>query len=150
MEKFLKILKFTILPITFVLLALFIIIQFTAETWVYDLPNGYKLRKLTNQNVILGVEIDDDFYTTYQKEQVGITDYIAEFQYNSDCIGVKVLENKKDTTSVTFYLVDTKARKIRGPYEDESTYLAASSVWTSESLGNWMTTTEAPGGAYFK
>jgi len=145
-----KIIKYILLIGTILALGLFCIYKLTAKTWVYDLPNNYKLRKTATANVTLGVEIDGDFYTKYQGKKVGIEEYIAEFQENEQFVGVKVLEVEEDTTNLLFYLIDTKEREVHGPYRDEESYLAASGVWSEKGLGDWKTTTETPEGAYFK
>ena len=128
----------------------YLIYKMTSVAWIYDLPNNYKVRKTNNENVTIGVEIDKDFYTEYQNKKVGIAEYIAEFQYNSQFVGVKALKVKEENVSVLFYLIDTKEQSVYGPYGDEESYLAASGVWSNEGLGNWITTTEVPEGAYFK
>lgn len=145
-----KIIKYGLVPITVFTLCFFALYKLTAKCWVYDLPNDYKIRKTSNDNVTLGVEINHDFYTTYQEKTVGIDEYVAEFQYNDQFVGVKALKIVDKNANVIFYLVNTKEQEVYGPYNDEESYLAATGVWAEEPMNDWMTTTEVPEGAYFK
>ncbi len=131
-------------------LGLFFIYKLTAKTWVYDLPNHYKVRQTSDMNVTIGVEIDGDYYTSYQDKKVGIDDYVAEFQYNKQYVGVKALRASNEEVVVRFYFIDTENQEIHGPYSDEESYLAAVGVWSDDVLDEWITTTKAPDGAYFK
>ncbi len=121
----------------------FVLLKLVFPSWVYDLPNNYKIRKTSNQNVVLGLEIDGDFET----EKYGIGDYVGEFQYNERYVGVKALKVEEEMVQVLFYLVDTEKQMIRGPFFDEESYLAAMGVWEVPVLSEWITTTEVPSGA---
>lgn len=131
-------------------LGIFFIYKLTAKTWVYDLPNNYKVRQTSDMNVTVGVEVDGDYYTAYEDKKVGIDDYVAEFQYNKQYVGVKALSIENGETVIKFYFIDTKEREVHGPYYDEESYLAAIGVWSKEVLDEWITTTKTPDGAYFK
>lgn len=145
-----KIIKYGIIFLTALGLIIFFLYKFVDKTWVYDLPNNYKVRKLSNANVVVGVEIEKDFYTTYQEKEVGIEEYVAQFQYNNEFVGIKALTLVKEETGIVFYLIDTTEQEVHGPYYDEESYIAAMRVWSKEAMGEWITTTEIPNGAYFK
>ncbi len=145
-----KIIRFIVVFVTVLAIGAFVLHKLVSPSWVFDLPNGYKIRKTSNSNVVLGVEIDGDFYTQYQDRQVGVEEYVAEFQYNEDFIGLKCLHVDGEDASVLFYLVNTKEQEVRGPYEDEESYLAVVGVWSSDVLSSWISTTEAPEGARFQ
>ena len=144
MAKIKKILYYVVIPIILILLIFLVIIMVTNPNWKYKLPNDYYIRKTSDQNVELVKKIDNKFYTEYETKQVGISSYIAEFQYNDNFIGVKTLDVIKEEAVVHFYLIDTKNMEIHGPYKDEETYLAVVGVWSKKVLGNWITTTENP------
>lgn len=145
-----KIIRFLTVFLICLAIGVFVIHKLVSPSWVFDLANDYKICKTSNSNVILGVEIDDDFYTEYNGEKVGVTDYVAEFQYNDRFVGLKTLRVEEENVSVLFYLVDTEDREVHGPYEEEESYLVVLGVWSDEVLCDWITTTEVPEGAKFQ
>lgn len=145
-----KVIKNGLIFLTVLALLGFFFYKMIDKTWVYDLPNNYKVRKLSTANVVVGVEINRDFYTTYKNKKVGVNEYVAQFQYNDQFIGIKALTTIKEETGIIFYLIDTIDQEVHGPYYDEESYLAAMGVWSKETMGDWITTTETPDGAYFK
>lgn len=136
--------------VTLLCIGIFVVFKLTSVSWVYDLPNDYKVFRETDGNVTIGKEIDGDFYKTYQDRRIGIDEYVAEFQFNKQFVGVKALEIVEGNAAIKFYLVDTFDSSIYGPYFDEESYLAASFVWSADAMGEWKTTTEMPEGAYYK
>lgn len=145
-----RIVKYTIITITVLAIIGFFFYKLVDKTWVFDLPNQYKIRKTSTANVVVGVEINKDFYTSYNNKKVGIEDYVAQFQYNDRFVGVKALTTNDDQAKILFYLIDTIDQEVHGPYTDEESYLAVTGVWTSDKMSEWIPTTEVPDGAYFK
>ena len=144
MAKIKKILYYGVIPVILILLIFIVIILVTNPNWKYSLPNDYYIRKTSNQNVELVKKIGNKFYTEYKTKQVGISSYIAEFQYNDNFVGVKTLDVIDEEAVVYFYLIDTKNEEIHGPYKDEETYLAVVGVWSKEVLGDWFPTIDNP------
>lgn len=138
-----KIIRFILVFVVTLLIGGFILLKTVVPSWTYDLPNDYKIWKKSNQNVVLGIEVEGDFKTQ-------IDEYIAQFQFNDSFIGVKTLVLDGEDAIVHFYLVNTKEKEVRGPYFDEESYLAVAGVWSDDVLGEWITTTEAPDGAKFR
>ena len=135
-----KIKRFLLVFILTLVIGGIVLYKLTVPSWSYDLPNDYKIWKKSNQNVVFGYVIDGDF-------ELQIDEYVAEFQYNNDFIGLKTLVLDGENPVVHFYLIDAYEREVRGPYLDEATYLAVSGVWSSNVLGKWITTTKIPDGA---
>ena len=144
MAKIKKILYYGVIPVILILLIFIVIILVTNPNWKYKLTNDYYIRKTSNQNVELVKKIDNKFYTEDKTKQVGISSYIAEFQYNDNFVGVKTLDVIEEEAVVYFYLIDTKNMEIHGPYKDEETYLAVVGVWSKEVLGDWIPTIDNP------
>lgn len=115
---------------------LFLIIGCGSKTWIYKLPNNYKL------------ECKNGVYTKIKNNNEKILDkYIAEFQYSNNYVGLKCIEN--DTLAVIFYIIDTKNNDIYGPYKDEETYnMVKMTITDSEKFNEFITTTEKPKEAY--
>lgn len=145
-----KISRNILLLVTLLCIGIFVIFKLTSVAWVYDLPNDYKVFRHSDASVTIGKEIDGDYYTSYQDKEIGIDEYVAEFQFNDRFVGVKALAIENEETIIKFYLIDTVESCVYGPYFDEENYLAASGVWTDEVLGDWITTTEVLEGAYYK
>lgn len=138
-----RLIRFVLVFLTTLLIGGFILYQLALPSWTYDLPNDYKVWKKSNQSVVLGYEKDGDF-------NVQVDEYIAEFQYNDNFIGLKTLVLEGEDANVHFYLVNTSDKEVRGPYFDEASYLAVVGVWSGDVLGNWITTVETPDGAKFR
>lgn len=144
MAKIKKVLFYGVIPLILILLLFLAITIIINPNWNYKLSNDYYIRKTINQNVELAKKIDNKFYTEYQKKQVGISSYIAEFQYNNNFVGVKAIEKINEESVIYFYLIDTKNMEVHGPYKDEETYLAVVGVWSKEVLGDWISTINNP------
>lgn len=135
-----KIIRFVVVFLVTLLIGGIVLYKLTAPSWLYDLPNDYKIWKKSNQSVVLGFENDGDF-------EVQIDEYVAQFQFDDNFIGLKTLVVEEEEAVVHFYLVNSKEKEIRGPYFDEESYLAVVGVWSSDVLGDWITTTDIPDGA---
>jgi len=138
-----KFLYLGVIPIISILLILMIIIKVINPNWEYKLSNDYFIKK-TSSNVELVKKINNKYYTKYKDKKIGISSYVAEFQYNENFVGVKTIEIINEESIIYFYLVDTKEEEIHGPYTDEETYLAVVGVWSKEVLGDWISTLENP------
>lgn len=139
-----KILYYGLIPLIIILMLIILIIKLTNPNWTYKLTNDYYIRKTSNQNVELSKKINNKYYTKYKGNIIGVSSYVAEFQYNDDFIGIKTIEILNNDTTVNFYLVDTNNEEVKGPYTSEETYLAVVGVWSKKPLGNWITTTTNP------
>ena len=138
-----KLIRFVVVFLVTLVIGGIVLYKLTVPSWLYDLPHDYKIWKKSNQSVVLGFEKNGDF-------EVQVDEYIAQFQYNEKFIGLKTLVLDGEDAIVHFYLVNTLEKEVRGPYLDEASYLAVVGVWSSDSLGEWITTTEIPDGAKFR
>jgi len=138
-----RIIRFLLVFLVTLLIGGFILYKVVVPSWTYDLPNDYKVWKKSNQSVVLGYERNGDFETQ-------IDEYIAQFQYNDNFIGLKTLVLEGEAAIVRYYLINTVDKEVRGPYFDEESYLAVVGVWSEDVLGEWITTTETPDGAKFR
>lgn len=139
-----KVLYFLVIPLVLILSFTLLVIRLINPNWTYKLENDYYVRKTSNQNVEVSKKIKNKYYTYYHDKKIGISSYVAEFQYNSKFVGVKVLEVEDEDTMVNYYLIDMINNIVKGPYSDEETYLSVVGVWSSEVLGDWITTTTNP------
>lgn len=120
------------------------------EKWTYDLlPNNYAIKKTGETDVVLGKYIDGIFEVDTDN-QIGVSDYIAEFAYGERYIALKCLTTNNDGVNVIFYIIDTNLDNIYGPYDNEETYNAVVEKIVDEELSDWIKTTTKPENAINK
>lgn len=127
-----KLTRFFVVFVVCILIGSFVVCKYFLSSWIFSLPNGYEIRKRLNQSVVLGIVVNDKFV-------IEVDEYIAEFQYNDRFIGLKAISKSEE---VSYYFIDTLEKEVKGPYLEEETYLAVMGVWSKETLGDWITTTE--------
>lgn len=146
--------KRILLILFFFLLGAIIIYLVTSpkiEKWTYDLlPNDYAIKKTSDVEVVLGKYINGLFEIEKDNRQIGVEDYIAEFNYGKNYISLKCLESVKEGVKVKFYIVDTSKEYVYGPYQDEETYNKVAEKIVEEELGDWIKTITRPKGAIDK
>lgn len=109
------------------------------DKWTINLVNDYVIKKENSDKIQLGILKDNKFYTKLDGMTVGITDYIAEFSYGKNYILLKCLDNEDDLT-IKFYLVNSKDRKIYGPYLDYEEFNNKVLEMVDEELGDFIKT----------
>lgn len=145
--------KRLILIAIFFLIGAFIIYFVTEpkiETWTYDLPNDYAIKKTSDTEVFLGKYIDNVFEVEINGKQIGIEDYVAEFSYGSRYIALKCLEATSESVKVKFYIIDSINEDIYGPYDNEEIYNEVKEKIIDEKLNDWIETITKPNGAVGK
>lgn len=121
-KRILFIIIFFIIGLLFVLF----ITRKKVNTWVYDLPNNYEIVKKSETEVIL------------ESDNIKITDYIAEFAYSESYVVLRCFIS--ETSSIRYYIIDTKNNIKYGPYDDLSTYESVYDTIVDEELGIWVET----------
>lgn len=106
--------------ILLLIIAIFLLTSCGVKTWKYDLPNNYQIRKYKNALVKIGYVKNNKFYTKLDDQQIGIDDYVFEYQTSNNFIGAKTL--KKNTLEVNYYIIDTNVKDLYGPYTDYDVY----------------------------
>ena len=114
------------------------------EKWIYNLPNNYIIEKESDTKVQLGKYIDNELIFEKDNKQIGIEEYIAEFNYSEDYVSLKCLETTDENIIVKFYIIDTKNEDIYGPYLDEETYNEEKEKIVYQELNGWIETIRMP------
>lgn len=109
------------------IIRIFIIISFIFllsgcynKIWKYNFSNNYQIRNDSKMITKVGLVLDNKFYINYKGKKVGVDDYIAEYQYSDNFIGLRCVKN--DTLEVIYYIIDTKNRDVYGFYNELDIY----------------------------
>ncbi len=118
--------------------------------WIYDLPNDYSIWRINVNDIALIKEVDE-------LGEKALDRYIIEFCYNDAFVGIKRLsinENipyqdveieKLDKSNPDYYLVDTTADYILGPYTADE-YNIQIETLEIDDMCDWIKTVPRPKG----
>ena len=119
--------------------------------WIYELPNGYSIWEINCNDIALIKEVD-------KSSRTALSRYILEFCYNNSYIGIKRISidenipypevqiDKLDKSHPDYYLVDTTADFILGPYTAEEYYIQIETLEIGD-MCDWIKTVPKPNGA---
>lgn len=127
------------------------------EDYEYKLPNGFRICRINNETITLNAEKSIYEYTNDDGlkglSSFAVESYIHEFCYNEQYVAVKWFDPEKidfedidsnDFSSPLYYLVDTLATDVFGPYQTQNEFDAACDQMNVGTLGEWISTQSNP------
>lgn len=107
--------------------------------WGYELPNGCEISRINSDEIVLQS-------TDASTEKIEIPAFIKEFSYDERYVFSRNVDNiaVNNILDEVYYAVDTKERKICGPFSDIDELKTQCKVWNTQLPSKWYRTSPDP------